>query len=75
MAGVHTKCVADRAVQITRDTGLAAALSRDAAYTSTAAPVPPCGQASLTRSRTGLRQPDPRHVCPIAGTRLKGIAR
>jgi hypothetical protein len=52
------QCDADRAAQITRDTGLAAALSRDAAYTSTAAPTPPCGQASLTHSRAGA-SPDP----------------
>jgi hypothetical protein len=70
MAGVHTKCVADRAVQITRDTGLAAALSRDAAYTSTAAPVPPCAQARLTHSRAEAA-PDPIRatVSPGEGTR------
>ena len=58
MTRVVTKCVADRAAQIARDPDLGAALSRDAAYTSTAAPVPPCAQASLTRSRAEAA-PDP----------------
>ena len=71
LVGVVGECVADRAAQITRDTGLAAALSRDAAYTSTAAPTPPCGQASLTHSRSA-QTPIRDTASPIAQTRWTG---
>jgi len=49
-AGSNTKCVADRASRITRDTGPSAALSGIAAHAYAATPPTPFVRASLTRS-------------------------
>lgn len=65
LVGRSGKCGADRAAQITRDTGPSAALSGIAAHAYAAATPPPCGRTSLTRSRAGAT-PDPIRatVCP-----------